>query len=368
MSDFSVGSRNRSRGRQWIAATCYWSDFPILHSSHRCTLTFQPLLFSFSPFSPFCKLILFLVIIGVGVADFPVQTDAAFEDGFIGARAFAMGGAFTAIGEESDGLLVNPASIANLRHQPESRQSAQQLSATMARLHVGLSDETSITQNLISYAYSRPARGALGLLWKRLNAGELYSENYLLIGLGKSYDFGTKEKRRISLGGAVKLLNWDTAPTIGADGAVVEDLPGRSRFALDVGMIFRPSPNIPIALSLQNLNTPNVASTSIVTENLPLQVMLGMGIVANNFTWGMDLVFRESEVDVKVGVESKFYDESLILRGGFRLENLAWGTNLTLGGGYRAFRNLRIDYGFLFPIGGIRDTAGSHRFSVVYDF
>ncbi len=303
------------------------------------------------------------------MADLSVETHAAYEDGFIGARAFAMGGAFSAIGEESDGLLVNPASIANLTHQPKSRQSAQQLSATMARLHLGLSDKTSITQNLISYAYSRPTQGALGLLWKRLNVGELYSENYLLIGLSKSYDFGAKEKRRVSLGGAIKLLNWDTAPTIGADGAVVEDLPGRSQLTFDVGMIFHPSPNIPIALSLQNLNTPNIASaSSIATENLPLQVMLGMGIVAKNFTWGMDLVFKQSEVDVKVGIESQFYDESLILRGGFRLENLAWGTNLTLGGGYRPFSSLRIDYGFLFPIGGIRGTAGSHRFSIVYDF
>ena len=353
----------------WISVTCRCSDFPILHSSCPCTFTFQPSLFSCCHSSPLLKLILFLVLIGVGVAGFPPQTYAAFEDGFIGARAFAMGGAFTAIGEESDGLLVNPASIANLRLQPESRRSAQQLSATMARLHVGLSDETSITQNLISYAYSRPTRGALGILWKRLNVGELYSENYLLLGLSKSYYFGAKEKRRISLGGAVKLLNWDTAPTIGADGAVVEDLPGRSRLALDVGMIFRPSPNIPIALSLQNLNTPNITSTnSISTENLLLQVMLGIGIVAKNSTWGMDLVFRESEVDVKVGIEYRFYDESLILRGGFRLENLAWGTNLTLGGGYRPFKNLRIDYGFLFPIGGIRDTSGSHRFSIVYDF
>ena len=330
--------------------TCRCSDFPILHSSRPCTFTFQPSLFSCCHSSPLLKLTLFLVLIGVGVAGFPPQTHAAFEDGFIGARAFAMGGAFTAIGEESDGLLVNPASIANLRLQPESRRSAQQLSATMARLHVGLSDETSITQNLISYAYSRPTRGALGILWKRLNVGELYSENYLLLGLSKSYYFGAKEKRRISLGGAVKLLNWDTAPTIGADGAVVEDLPGRSRLALDVGMIFRPSPNIPIALSLQNLNTPNITSTnSISTENLLLQVMLGIGIVAKNSTWGMDLVFRESEVDVKVGIEYRFYDESLILRGGFRLENLAWGTNLTLGGGYRPFKNLRIDYGFPLP-------------------
>lgn len=321
------------------------------------------------PASPFLKLIVLLVLLGFGMTGLSVETHPAFEDGFIGARAFAMGGAFTAIGEESDGLLVNPASIANLKHRSESRQSAQQLSATMARLHVGLTDDTSITQNLISYAYSRPTRGALGLLWKRLNAGDLYSENYLLVGVSKSYTFGGKDKRHISVGGAFKLLDWDTAPTVGADGVVVEDLPGRSRMALDVGMIFRPSPNIPIALSLQNLNTPNIASNnSISTENLPLQVMLGMGIVTNSSTWGMDLVFKESEVDVKVGIESRFYEESLILRGGFRLENLAWGTNLTLGGGYHPFRSLRIDYGFLFPIGGIRDTVGSHRFSIVYDF
>ena len=303
------------------------------------------------------------------MARFSVQTHAAFEDGFIGARAFAMGGAFTAIGNESDGLLVNPASIANLEHQPKSRQFAQQLSATTARLYVGLSDEASITQNLVSYAYSRPTQGALGFLWKRLDAGELYAENYLLVGISKSYALGVTEQRRISLGSAFKLLNWDTAPTIGADGSVLEDLPGRSRFALDVGMIFHPSPNIPIALSLQNLNTPSIASiNSSVAESLPLQVMLGIGIVVNSSTWGMDLVFRESEVDVKVGIESQFYQERLALRGGFRLENLAWGTNLTLGGGYRPFKNLRIDYGFLFPVGGIRGTSGSHRFSIVYDF
>jgi hypothetical protein len=300
---------------------------------------------------------------------FSTWTHAAFEDGFIGARAFAMGGAFTAIGNESDGLLVNPASISNLMWHSESLQSAQQLSATMATLHVGLSDETSITQNLVSYANSHATRGALGLLWKRLNVSHLYSENYVLVGVSKSYDLGAEETRRISLGGAVKFLNWDTAPTIGADGAVVEDLPGRSQLSLDVGVIFRPAPSIPIALSLQNLNTPNIASTdSPVTENLPLQVTLGIGISGQDTIWGMDLVFKGSQVDVKVGIERQFNRESLIVRGGFRLENLAWGTNLTLGGGYRPYKSIRIDYGFLFPIGGIEDTYGSHRFSIVYDF
>ena len=349
--------------------TCVSSALPIFHSARPRSLPFRPFPLPYFHPSPLLKLTLFLLLIGLGVVGLSMWTHAAFEDGFIGARAFAMGGTFTAIGDESDGLLVNPASISNLRQPSGSRQSAQQLSATMARLHIGLSDETSITQNLVSYAYSRPTRGALGLLWKRLNVSQLYSENYVLVGLSKSYDLGAEEKRRISLGGAVKLLNWDTAPTIGADGAVVEDLPGRSRLSLDVGVIFRPSANIPIALSLQNLNTPNIASTdSPVTENLPLQVTLGIGIVAKNSTWGMDLVFKESQVDVKVGIEHQLNGESLTLRGGFRLENLAWGTNLTLGGGYRPFKSLRIDYGFLFPIGGIENTYGSHRFSIVYDF
>ncbi|MFB3040293.1 MAG: hypothetical protein ACE1ZS_00635, partial [Candidatus Poribacteria bacterium] len=83
------------------------------------------------PSLPFLIYLFFLILGVTGLSSF---TYSAFDDQFIGARAFAMGGAFTAIGSESDGLLVNPASISNVP--------SQQLSATMARLHAGLSDET----------------------------------------------------------------------------------------------------------------------------------------------------------------------------------------------------------------------------------
>ena len=302
-----------------------------------------------------------LFLMGLGAIGLSPQTHAAFDDRFIGARAYAMGGAFAAIANESDGLLVNPASISNL-------STSRQLSATMARLHLGLTDETSIAQHLISYANAGPRRSVLGLLWKRLNVSQLYSENYLVIGLGKGFVFGTEEERRLSLGTAVKLLNWDTAPTIGANGGIVEDLPGSSRFSLDAGVVFRPSVNIPIALSVQNINTPNIASkTSRITEELPMQVTLGIGILGRRSTWGMDLVFNGNQIDVKIGIEQQFHDGKVLLRGGFRLENLAWGTNLTLGGGYRLSNSVRIDYGSVFPIGGIEDTYGSHRVSIVYN-
>lgn len=300
-------------------------------------------------------------LICVGIVGLSQWTHAAFDDQFVGARAYAMGGAFAATANESDGLLVNPASISNI-------SVPRQLSATMARLHVGLTDETSVSQNLISYANPVPLRSSLGLLWKRLNVSELYSENYLVMGLSKSFAFGTNEKRRLSIGTALKLLNWDTAPTIGPSGGIVEDLPGSSRFCLDAGVVFRPSENIPIALSVQNINTPNIASKlSKITEELPVQVTLGIGILGRRSTWGMDLVFNRSQTDVKIGIEQQFYDGKVLLRGGFRLENLAWGANLTLGGGYHLSRSVRMDYGSAFPIGGIINTNGSHRVTIVYN-
>lgn len=187
------------------------------------------------------------------------------------------------------------------------------------------------------------------------------------MGLSKGLAFGTNEERRLSIGAALKLLHWDTAPTIGTSGNIVEDLPGSSRFSLDAGVVFRPSENIPLALSVQNINTPNIASkSSKIMEDLPAQVTLGIGILGRRSTWGMDLVFNRSQTDVKIGIEQQFYDGRVLLRGGFRLENLAWGANLTLGGGYHLNSSVRMDYGSAFPIGGIVDTYGSHRVSLVY--
>ena len=286
---------------------------------------------------------------------------AAFDDQFIGARAYGMGGASTAVTNEADGLLVNPASITNI--------SAQQFSGTMAMLHVGLSDETSITQNLVAYANSHPRRGAVGLAWKRLNVSRLYAENYVVLGASKSYRIGSEAKRHFSIGVSGKLLNWETVPTIGANGAILEDLPGRSQWSVDLGFVFRSSSNIPIAVSLQNLNSPGIASSSSPTsETLPLQTTLGIGILGRNSVWGMDLVFSRHEIDVRVGLEYRLHGDRLLVRSGFRLENLAWGTNLTVGAGFRPRERMRIDYGFVLPNSGIQATFGSHRFSIVYDF
>jgi hypothetical protein len=328
---------------------------------------------------PITIVTLFLIISSVFpllTDDFTLRAEAAFDDDFIGARARGMGGAFTALSDEADGVFINPAGL--------SRIATQQLTATMATLYAGLSDESSITQNLVGYAYSNPKKGAMGFAWKRLSVSRLYSENIAAIGLAKQYKFGAEGKTRtLSLGTTIKLLHWGVTPIVGADGNIVEEIKGRTNIGFDIGIIFRPLENAPIAVAIQNINRPNIASKdSNISERLPVNVKLGVAVLGEKVSWAMDLGFKRTQVDVRAGFEWRLYLKSgdfshksgdfshdfLALRLGFRLENLAWGTNITLGAGFKPKKSVRIDYAFLYPVGNIIDTFGCHRMSVVYNF
>ena len=82
----------------------------------------------------------------------------------------------------------------------------------------------------------------------------------------------------------------------------------------------------------------------------------------------MELFFKSNQIDVKTGIERSFHQGQIIVRAGFRLENLAYGTNITVGSGFYPKPNFRVDYAFVFPIGNVLETYGSHRVGVVYNF
>ena len=314
--------------------------------------------------------------------------EAAFIDQFSGARALGRSGAISAVANRADGVMVNPATLINIQ--------SRQLTATTARLHAGLQDQSQLSQHLLGFGYNVEGQAqkqttvqeCLGILLKRFSATTanrlLYSENYLVISGARDFRWEQKETaqkgagdKHLALGLSVKILNWDTAPTIGANETIIEDLAGRTQLSFDVGGLFFPSPNVPIALSVQNLNRPNIASHRTANENLDSAsrpsyltriLTLGIGVVGQRTIWDMDLVFRPKEVDVRVGLEYQAKDQKTAIRGGFRLENLAWGTNFTLGGSYRPTEQFTLDYAFIYPISGISQTYGSHRFSLVYDY
>ena len=248
----------------------------------------------------------------------------------------------------------------------------RQISATMAALYLGLSDDSFISQNILGYAHQRAKFGTLGVVWKRLGAGNLYSEDVLALSVAGAVGLhrGEKkdERKNVSFGATLNLMSWDSAPTVGADGKVVEDLPGWRGASIDIGVVIWPSENIPVAVALQNINRPDIASeVSMFEEKLPMSTRMGVAAIGEKVTWAMDMILREGEINLRTGLERR-YDQSFIIRAGFSLENLAWGTNLTFGAGYKPDDSVRIDYAFVYPVNTILDTLGSHRISIVYNF
>ncbi|MDA1190262.1 MAG: hypothetical protein O3A46_01110 [Candidatus Poribacteria bacterium] len=297
---------------------------------------------------------------------------AAFQDTFGGARSLAIGGAAVATADDLDSLVVNPAGLINLRHGDHR----QLVSATYGGLFLGLDDGNRLSQSYVGYATASGDKTALGVAWKRFAAGALYSEDRVSVGVARKVRFAQPEEEteeRLALGVKIDLLDWNAAPTVGASGNIVEDLSGSARLDLTIGAIFRLSVSegvvVPLGVALHHLNTPNVASSeSQVAEDVPTQVVFGVGVMGSKANWTFDIRMAQRDVDVRTGIEWIVKPDAIYLRGGFRLEGLALGTNFTVGAGYHLTPSTRLDYAYWLPVGSVLETLGGHRFSVQYHF
>ncbi len=287
---------------------------------------------------------------------------AAFQDSFASARTWAIGGAGVAIVADPDSLAINPAGLADAGAGERTRR----LSASYGGLFLGLSDGRSISQSYIGYATSP----GVGAAWKRLDAGGLYTEDRLAVGAGRRI---AATKGRLAVGATAEVMSWDTAPTVGASGGIVEDLDGPTRLGVTVGALYTLTTTedvrVPVGVSLRHVNQPDIASeSSEVAEQLPVRVVFGIGAVSDRTLWAFDIAMEREDVDVRTGVEWQAVPGSLFLRGGLRLEGLALGANLTFGVGMRINDSVRADYAFWLPLVGVSETLGSHRVSIAYAF
>ena len=290
----------------------------------------------------------------------------AFDDDFTHARAMGMGEAYAAFGGDGDIILMNPAGI---------WQIPRQLAVTYASLYSGLDDGSSIQQQLASYAYQQSPRNAFGFAWKRLAVSHLYTEDLYALAYARHAELykTTGEERTLrfayTVGGSVRLLRWDSAPTVSPDAQLIEDLSGPPKLALDLGVLVYPSEQASVALVFQDLNQPDISSDqSESEERLPVRSRLGLSLNSQKVAWALDLLFKLRRTDLRMGMEWDVYPDHLKLRLGVQLQNLAWGANLMLGAGYSPTPAFRLDYAFMLPIQGVDSTWGSHRMSAVYDF
>src|SRR5277367_1099381 len=106
----------------------------------------------------------------------PLQ--AAFLDSGFGARPAGMGQAFTAIADDSNAPLYNPAGLVQIQWN--------ELSASYSDLFSGLTlysgnDQVSINQSYVSFV-SKPTRlGSFGVSWATFDTTHLYREDTVML-------------------------------------------------------------------------------------------------------------------------------------------------------------------------------------------
>lgn len=302
-----------------------------------------------------------------------VPSFAAFDDLGTGARATGLGGAYTALGDETLSLFYNPAGLARLQQA--------EVATEYSRLYTGLSDNSKLGQYVLGGSIPL-GPGSLSAGWKQLNLTDLYQERTVSVGYGRW--FGP----RIAFGAALKQLHHSyTAPTTTVDdnGNIVQGTPslfrdeGTAKAALsgDAGLLYRLGRYQWLGFSVRNVNQPNVALDSNDTDRVRR---------AWNFGWAFQNTRRLS---IAAEVESQECDcgpddrsltgalekgwelqrnSTVFVRGAYTmgtrdLRQVSSGFGIRSGG-------LELHYAFVFGITGVAigNTMGSHRFSASYRF
>jgi len=285
-----------------------------------------------------------------------------------------MGGAFTAIADDSNAPLFNPAGIAQVQWN--------ELSAMYAQLFSGLTlysgnsttggDVSHLDQSYVSFI-SRPSRfGSFGISWANFNTTHLYREDTVALTYARyAGDFIPVLDNAVAIGVNAKYLRHAfTLDANTVNDPVFQAGTSASALTVDVGILWKPEEGAlqgwRIGLSGQNLTEPNVGFQT--TDRVPREVRLGAAYQSKQMPWlvpALDLTRRAGVTGVNGGVESWLFHDSLGLRAGANRDEGSAGISY-----YQTLSKkfgFRIDYGFTIPY-YVQDTAGSHRFQLTLYF
>lgn len=321
------------------------------------------------------KLVVFVFFVYTAtLLSFPSTLLASFEDVGAGARAVALGGAFTAVANDPYAMAYNPAGLALVRRQ--------ELVGSYGLLQTGLGGKSSINASYFAYAYPISYKaGNFGISWQQLSLADRYSERAIALGYGKWVS------QRWIVGANVKHLNLSIEPPEGVTlrgGARRTDIQdpvfasgnSRSNISLDLGTLYRIRANYVLGFSLQNINEPNMAISDSGSD--PVKRTVRGGLMYHEKTFGLmnEIVTRQfaasRDYTYTLGAE-KFFgvgrkDNRVFLRGA-----LSYGTRsyrqFSVGVGYKT-EAINLDYSFVIPLGELSYgmAGGGHRISLSLRF
>lgn len=306
---------------------------------------------------------------------------ADFDDLGAGARAIAMGNAFTAIADDAFGFYYNPAGPALLRRG--------QVGADYGKLWLGLDDGSDLSVafgsiampmirarkaevkkststkkiNLAEAAKFRTEtvnKGTILFAWRYFSLQQYYTEAAYYIGFSKPV------KEKWAWGFNLKILQ---------EKYVIDDYLIRSpvfeygakdsvqNFSLDIGGLYNIAPRFFLGMSISDINQPDMGLQAAAP--IPATIRLGLGWRRKDLKWAADIVGKDSLWYGSFGLE-KWFKNLIAVRGGLTIGGLNF---INLGSGFSVnIGDAQIDYVFQYPLSGIKDVSGTHRMSLVYRF
>jgi LysM repeat protein len=286
------------------------------------------------------------------IAAFSMNANATFSADPCGARAAAMGGAFTAVPGGSEAACSNPATLLEL--------SSPELTAVYGRLFSGLSDDSSIGQGYFGMALpvERYLQGPAAFSWSNTRLSDAYSES------AYSVSYATNVYRGLGAGLTLKYMRRAyTSDAYTALDPLFSDGYSKSALGADLGFFYRPRANYALGLAIKNLNKPDMGIGS--SDPLPVEVHTGLSYLVRSSLLDLDAAFAGPDYTVSAGAEYSF-QKRYALRMGLAAGNDS-RRSVTLGFGGR-FGLASFDYAFSLPISGIAGTIGSHRLAFSFHF
>ena len=303
-----------------------------------------------------------VAILLLAIVVFSVKTEAAFQDTYWGVRALGMGGAFAAVADDANTPLYNIAGIANM--------SQQEITLMGSRLFAGI-EGVEIGANYLGYV--RPIGemyGAVSFAWSSLSTPGLRREDSFSLGYARGINDVIcldVETVSLSIGVNMKYLVQETKfdeednDLSRSRGAFTADIGILAWFSNGIGIGYSSKYLVPADIGYEEkdeVKNVNVIGLSYFDEELPY-------IKIPYFTVATDVIFRDNEATIRVGLESCFFNKKLAIRLGGREEayDIGFGYEFS----FLSESKLSIDYAFEMPV-KVEESYGSHFFSLSFKF
>lgn len=291
---------------------------------------------------------------------------AAFKDTGWGVRPLGMGGAYTAVVNDSNAPLFNPAGLGQIGQREVTFMSA--------KLFTGL-EAVDVGLNYLGYIHPLSEKaGTFGATWSALSSANLYREDTGNISYGRALNDVVHLGNTAVYGGvSLRYLRREYFLDIRTyDDQVFNNGTQSGALSADAGLLFSwPSYGLSLGLAGKNLLTPDIGLKT--KDVVPAEHVVGLAWYTEKlpylqlplFTIALDVVSRDGYTDYRTGMETWLFDGTFAIRAGMRPQEATMG----MGYEFSVFNESKfiLDYALAWPL-EVEQTSGSHRLSVSFRF